>query len=68
MTWVITALAMLGTVLNILRLRWCFVVWIITNGYWAVYDWSIGATAQAVLFAVYFALAVWGLVRWSQSR
>lgn len=68
MTWIITGLSIAGVVLNIYCRRECFLIWTVTNGAWMVYDWSIGAKAQATLFAVYLVLAIWGLLKWRSER
>jgi len=61
----LTILSIIGVILNIYKRRECFVIWTLTNGLWAVYDYSIGAWEQGLLFTVYFGLAVWGWVRWT---
>ena len=63
-SWLISALALVGVVLNIYKIRWCFAVWLGTNCYFCALDFAAGLYAQAALFAVYAVLAVWGLVRW----
>jgi nicotinamide riboside transporter PnuC len=63
-SWVVSILALLGTVLNIYKKQACFVLWTVTNFYFCIYDFCIGATAQSALFAVYFILALWGLWKW----
>ena len=67
-TWALTALSIIGTVMNIRKDRRCFVIWLFTNGAWAAYDLSIGAIAQAALFFVYFCLAIWGIVEWKKEK
>lgn len=67
-TWALTALSIIGTVMNIRKDRRCFWVWLFTNGAWAVYDFSIGAIAQAALFFVYFCLAIWGIIEWKKEK
>ena len=67
-TWALTALSIIGTVMNIRKDRRCFVIWLFTNGVWAVYDLSIGAIAQAALFFVYFCLAIWGIMEWKKEK
>lgn len=62
--WTITALSLVGVLLNIYKRRECFWIWTATNFAWMCYDWHIGAHEQAVLFGVYFLLAVWGLKKW----
>ena len=64
LTWLVTALSLIGVILNIKRSRWGFGVWTVTNSFWAVYDFQIGAYAQSALFAVYLGLALWGLWEW----
>ena len=65
-TWFVTALSIFGTVLNIKKVKYCFAIWAVTNGFWAVYDFVIGAYAQSALFAVYFCLALWGIWEWQK--
>lgn len=64
--WVITALSLIGVVLNIYKRKECFIIWGFTNAVWCVYDYRIGAVEQSVLFFVYFCLAIWGLVQWDK--
>ena len=66
--WIITAVSLIGVWLNIKKKSVCFLIWIFTNGFWAVYDYRIGAKAQAALFAVYFGLAVYGLLEWRREK
>jgi len=65
--WAVTALAIVGVILNIKKRRACFIIWTFTNGAWCLYDYSIGATAQSALFAVYFVLALWGIYEWRKK-
>ena len=62
--WMLTAASLIGVVLNIKKNKACFAIWAVTNAAWAVIDYTAGVTAQAALFAVYFCLAIWGLVEW----
>lgn len=70
MTWtyIITLASIVGTVANVRKKRWCFVVWLFTNAAWCVVDTYKGLYSQAMLFAVYVALAAWGLVQWRRSQ
>lgn len=65
--WMLTAASLAGVVLNIKKNKACFAIWAVTNAAWAVIDYMAGLTAQAALFAVYFCLAVWGLVEWRRG-
>lgn len=64
MTWLLTALSLVGVVLNIKKRKACFMVWAITNAAWAVIDFQAGLPAQSALFVVYFLLCLWGIVAW----
>jgi nicotinamide riboside transporter PnuC len=65
--WMLTAASLVGVVLNIKKKKACFAIWAITNAAWAVIDYMAGLTAQAALFAIYFCLAIWGLVEWRRG-
>lgn len=64
MMWLVTALSLVGTILNIKKKRICFGIWLVTNSIWCLFDFSIGAYAQSALFAVYVGLALWGVIAW----
>jgi nicotinamide riboside transporter PnuC len=63
-TILITALSIIGVVLNIYKSKICFVIWIFTNAFWCIIDYKVGLHSQAILFFVYFILACYGLIRW----
>jgi len=65
-TWLITAASIIGTVANIHRRRWCFGLWLVTNGAWTWIDLRAGLYSQAALMSVYVGLAIWGLVKWDR--
>ncbi len=64
--WFLTALSIIGVILNIRRDRRGFLFWIVTNLGWAAVDLMHGLYAQAALFIVYFFLALWGWIRWKK--
>ena len=65
--WMVTAACLVGSIANIYKKRWCFVVWAVTNSIWVVYDFMIGEYAQGTLFVIHTILAVWGLIKKSCS-
>ena len=67
-TWVFTAGAITGVILNIKKKRSCFYIWTVTNGAWAIVDFAKGIPAQGVLFTVYFGLAIWGIIEWKADK
>ena len=66
--WLVTVAAIVGTIANVKRLRWCFAVWIFTNGSFALYDVYKTAYPQAALQAIYLCLSVWGLYTWGTAK
>ena len=66
-TYLITIASIIGTVANIYKKKWCFILWLFTNALWCAVDAYKGLYSQAILFAVYFVLAVWGLVKWRKG-
>jgi hypothetical protein len=67
-TYLITAASIIGTVANIYKKQWCFVIWLFTNSAWLVIDLMAGLYAQSVLFAVYIALSVMVLAKWGKKK
>ena len=65
--WFLTALSLIGVVLNIKKKKLCFIVWGFTNAAWAIIDFWADLPAQGVLFTIYFLLAIWGLIEWRRS-
>lgn len=59
-------LAVTGVVLNNHRLRWCFVVWLVSNGIsGGIHAWS-GLWTLAARDVVFFGLAADGWFRWGR--
>ena len=62
--WLVTGASLTGTILNIKKKRICFIIWLITNSIWCIYDFKIGAYPQSALFFIYVILAIWGIIEW----
>ena len=63
-SWPLTGASLLGVVLNIQKKRSCFFIWAGTNLSWTIVDLLRGIPAQALLFFIYFLLALWGVFKW----
>jgi len=63
-TWIIALAALVGTLANAFKLRWCFLIWMVTNAFWVGYDLYIGSYAQSALFASYFVISIVGWFQW----
>lgn len=67
-TWFIITAGIVGTIANIYKRQWCFLIWLCTNSYLIGHNLIRHDYPQATLFAVYVLLAVWGLARWSKGK
>lgn len=67
MEWAVVVFSIIGVVLNIYKIRWCFVIWGVTNFSWMIIDFYHGVYSQAFLFMIYFILALYGLYQWSRE-
>jgi len=67
-TWLLTALNLVGTVLNVKKVKYCFYIWLLANAFWLAYDVYVGLYSRAVLDAVHFGLAAWGIIAWKNNK
>jgi nicotinamide riboside transporter PnuC len=67
-SWALTAVSLFGTMLNIRLDRRCFYIWSVTNACWMMFNLLIGQYAQAFLYLVNFALAIWGVIEWQRRQ
>lgn len=68
LSWGLSAISLIGVVLNIRKNKWCFPIWAITNISWAFVDLSFGLYSQSFLFFIYFGLAIWGIIEWGKHE
>jgi len=64
--WIVTIVSIIGTVLNCRKDSRCFYLWIPANGILVGMNVITGNYPMALLFAVYFGLAIYGLVQWKK--
>jgi nicotinamide riboside transporter PnuC len=57
-----------GAYLNVLRNRWGFFLWMISNSFWMGWDFYIGEYAQSGLFACFLYLAIKGFFSWKEEE
>ncbi|MDX9788943.1 MAG: nicotinamide mononucleotide transporter [Desulfobacterales bacterium] len=62
--WVVTALSIIGAILNARCKVSGFYFWTIANLSWVVIDFNRGPHAQAALFLFYFATCLYGIYSW----
>jgi len=64
---ILVVLSISGVILNNHKRIECFYIWMFTNASWFVVDLYYGIYPQAVLFFIYFILAVHGLITWRKK-
>jgi len=62
-----TVLAIIGVVGNNRRLRWCFLLWMVSNSLTLVIHAQTGVWSLVVRDAVFLVLAVEGWHRWGKK-
>lgn len=68
LSWVMSAVALFGTILNAERNIYGFMFWLISNLYMVIRFAYIGEYAQALLFFIYFILAIRGIISWRNKE
>jgi len=66
--WCNTFVAIIGTYLNAKQKRFGFIIWMITNAVFVIYNMYIHQHALAALFGVYFGLALYGWLSWGKAE
>ncbi len=62
--WCTACISLTGAFLNARQKWYSFLVWMIANISWIIYDVYNGCYAQAALFCAYLAMNVYGLYCW----
>lgn len=66
-SYVLAAISLTGTILNIKKVKYCFYIWAFTNAAWIVYDVLMLTWGRIPLDALHFVTAVWGIFSWSKK-
>lgn len=68
LSWIMSAVALTGTIINAEKNKYGFVFWMVSNLYMTIRFAVIGEYAQMTLFFVYFLLAIRGIIVWSRKK
>lgn len=68
MGWIIATIAVVGVIYNIRKNRLCFALWLFTNGFWFWRNIKTDEYAQAVTFAIFFGVCLYGIFAWGPRR
>lgn len=67
MAWIFTIGSLIGTWLNARKIRMCFIIWIVCNIAWMIYDLANTVYSRAVLDLVQTAFSVYGYIEWGKE-
>ena len=67
-SWLITAVSLIGAIFNAKGNIWGFYIWIPANIAWVVYDFIEGQPAQASLFIAYTIITAFGIYTWRKKH
>ena len=68
LSWVMSGIALAGTIFNAERNKYGFIFWVVSNIYMVIRFAVIGEFAQMALFFIYFILAIRGLYSWTKKE
>ena len=68
LSWIMSAVALFGTILNAEKNIYGFVFWLVSNMYMTIRFLYIGEHAQALLFFIYTVLAIRGIIAWRKKE
>lgn len=67
-SWFTTAVCLLGTILNVKKINFCFYLWLLGNILWLCIDIYNGLWSRALLDVVQGILAIWGIIEWRTNK
>jgi hypothetical protein len=65
--WLTSLAATTGSILNIKKNRWCFIIWCVTNLFWGTVDF-IDKNPRCLFFVFSFFVCIWGFKQWSKRE
>lgn len=66
--WILTSLSLLGTLYNIQKKVTGWYIWAFANMGWVVSFSMKSMVAEATLFAIYFVLSIYGIIKWQTAK
>ena len=66
--WAVTVIAVTGVVLNNLRNRACFVLWMVSNAMTAAVHGQAGMSGLLARDVIFFGLCIHGLWAWKKNQ
>lgn len=65
-SYIVSIIAIIGSILNIQGKKSCFVLWIFTNTFFSIHNFIINEYSQGLLFIVCGIISICGIVKWNK--
>lgn len=65
--WILSGMTILGAILNSFKNRWGFIVWIIANVGWILFNIVTGTYSQIPVWIAMTVISIFGFARWSKE-
>lgn len=67
-SYIVTAITLIGTIANAFKKRWSFIIWICTNVFWMIYNFYIHQPQQAIIYMTNIITSIIGLIYWKKEN
>jgi nicotinamide riboside transporter PnuC len=67
-SWILTILSVIGAIRNAQGKIDGFIIWLVSNSGWVVYDIVTHQPAQIALFSIYTVITIYGLYKWCKLK
>ena len=65
--WILSLIAILGSIMNVKKMKSGFIVWIVADIGWIIVCLENEAYSQIPMWAFYTCLCVWGFIVWRKE-
>jgi len=66
--WIVTLICLVGTILNVKKIQFCFILWTIGNFLWLILDLYNKVYSRSLLDIIQLLLAIWGYIAWKKEN
>ena len=66
--WSFSIFNIFGTILNVKRSYWSFVIWTLCNIFWLLYDIFSHQYARVLSDIINLTTSTWGIFEWSKNK
>ena len=66
--WILSGLTILGAIMNTFKNRWGFIVWIIANLGWIVFNIITETYSQIPVWLAMTVISMYGFISWSKAK